>query len=372
MSKSNYPRLTSKLLALSEADDYEEAKLEWKITGNVWRATNTQTYDNSNGVPIQVRNHPSGHPAHCLCGHPIVYHFEIENTLTEVKEIVGSTCIGNWMVLRHMIENLKIDKKTITEEVIEEWKNATVQSLIKNAWWEKSGTRFTKWFNEIKDLDLRINVRNTGKQHYSSKLQKFVSSNEIRKRATGSFQSEYYEMASIVWRWNHPDNPRAQILTQGYPNERLMNDISLFRMNIKEHLANVSNEDMMINARIEVLKSSSIKFNDKLAGAILETKENSAFKLLCEKKCMPYFDASFASTEWEASFIKRMQVRLIEGDIISPKQEKVLIKIVNNQKEMASEKQINYLKSLKYEGDYGLLTKNVASKEIDRLIKRSK
>ena len=87
---------------------------------------------------------------------------------------------------------------------------------------------------------------------------------------------------------------------------------------------------------------------------------------------MPYFDASFASTEWEASFIKRMQVRLIEGDIISPKQEKVLIKIVNNQKEMASEKQINYLKSLKYEGDYGLLTKNVASKEIERLTKRSK
>ena len=79
MSQSNYPRLTSKLLALSQSDDYEEAKLEWRITGNVWRATNTQSYDNSNGIPTQVRNHPSGHPAHCLCGHPIVYHFEIEN-----------------------------------------------------------------------------------------------------------------------------------------------------------------------------------------------------------------------------------------------------------------------------------------------------
>ena len=71
MSKSNYPRLTSKLLALSESDDYEEAKLEWRITGNVWREN---TVENN-----ELHSHPCGHPNKCLCGHPIVYHFEIEN-----------------------------------------------------------------------------------------------------------------------------------------------------------------------------------------------------------------------------------------------------------------------------------------------------
>ena len=81
MSKSNYPRLTDRLLALSNSDDYEEAKHEWRITGRVWRLSKHQTYDNSNGIPREVRQHPSNHPAKCLCGHPIVYHFEIENTL---------------------------------------------------------------------------------------------------------------------------------------------------------------------------------------------------------------------------------------------------------------------------------------------------
>ena len=55
MSKSHYPRLTDRLLALSESDDYEEAKHEWRITGRVWRLDGRKTYDNSDGIPTQVR-----------------------------------------------------------------------------------------------------------------------------------------------------------------------------------------------------------------------------------------------------------------------------------------------------------------------------
>ena len=101
---STYAKITTPLLELSEAEDYEDAKLEWRITGNVWRDT-----------AASVRDHPSNHPNHCLCGHNIVYHFEIENTMNKTKEIVGSTCIGNWMVLRHMSEKLNVPKDTITE-----------------------------------------------------------------------------------------------------------------------------------------------------------------------------------------------------------------------------------------------------------------
>tara|TARA_R110002050_G_scaffold257245_1_gene396368 strand:+ start:5321 stop:6421 length:1101 start_codon:yes stop_codon:yes gene_type:complete len=360
--KSNYPRLTSKLLALSTADDYEDAKLEWRITGNVWRKSSGE-----------IPHHPSGHNNHCLCGHPIVYHFEIENTKTNVLEIVGSTCISNWMILRHMSEKLAIPKNTITEEMIDEWKREAVQGLIKEAWWESpEGKNFTSTFNEIKDLDLRINIRETGKTYFDKTLQKFVSKTEVKKRATGNINSFEYGMASIVWRWNHPDNPKAQIKTLGYPNDRLLSDLYRFHFFIKEHKKTVADEDMINDARKEVLEDASPKFNRALAKSILGKKKDMAFMKICENRQISYFDVSFASNEWEAEFIKRMRLRVIDGEFISDKQSEVLLKIVKNHSEMASEKQINYLKHLKYEGDYGLLTKNVASKEIERLTKGSK
>jgi len=363
MSKSNYPRLTSKLLALSKSDDYEEAKLEWRITGNVWRE-NTVNND-------KLRSHSCGHPNKCLCGHPIVYHFEIENTLTNVKEIVGSTCIGNWMILRHMSEKLNIPKETITEEMIENWKQEAVQSLVKEAYWKTSkGKAFTFMFNKCKDLDLRINVRNTGKTYFDKTLQKFVNKTEIRKRSSGEYGIDNYEMASIVWRWNHPDNPKAQIRTTGYPNEKLFSDLSLFNMKISEHLEKIEKEDMEFNARLEVLQDATPKFSRALSESILQSKEDREFKRLCESKAIPYFDMSFASNDWEADFIKRMRLRITEGQAVSKKQSDVLVRIVNQRKEMATEKQINYLKTLGYKGDFALLTKNSASKEIDNMIKK--
>ena len=33
-------------------------------------------------------------------------------------------------------------------------------------------------------------------------------------------------MASIVWRWNHPDNPKNQLVTRGTPTDKLMQDLS--------------------------------------------------------------------------------------------------------------------------------------------------
>ena len=106
---ATYGRITSKILELSNANDYEEAKKEWRITGNVWR----HGVNDESRLGFRVRDHVSGHPNSCLCGHDIVYHFEIENTENGTKEIVGSTCIGNWMVLRHMEEKMKIDRRTI-------------------------------------------------------------------------------------------------------------------------------------------------------------------------------------------------------------------------------------------------------------------
>ena len=86
--------------------------------------------------------------------------------------------------------------------------------MKKESWWEQHGAVFEFKFNKIKDLDLRINVRTKG-QYYDSNLGMTRDKTFIRKRAMDG------EMASIVWRWNHPNNPKAQINTRGYPNRKI-------------------------------------------------------------------------------------------------------------------------------------------------------
>ena len=47
-----------------------------------------------------------------MCGHPIAWHFEVENTENNTLEILGSEHITNWMIIRHLREN-----KGIPEDV---------------------------------------------------------------------------------------------------------------------------------------------------------------------------------------------------------------------------------------------------------------
>ena len=41
-----------------------------------------------------------------------------------------------------------------------------------------------------------------------------------------------YKMASVIWRWNHPDNPKPQVQTRGYPNQQLHQDVMMFYFNL--------------------------------------------------------------------------------------------------------------------------------------------
>ena len=86
----------------------------------------------------------------------------------------------------------------------------------------------------------------------------------------------------------------------------------------------------------------------------------------------PYFDKSFAISSWEESFIRDMRLALTDRRGLSDKQAATLLKIVNRATEPASDKQINYLRRLGYEGDFALLTKRTASVEIDELVRRNK
>ena len=75
--------LKKNLVELSVADNYEDAKYEWIVTGNVWYIP---THDDPLTVLPDVHH---THPHKCLCTHKIVWHFEIENTENGNKDIVG-------------------------------------------------------------------------------------------------------------------------------------------------------------------------------------------------------------------------------------------------------------------------------------------
>ena len=324
---STYAKITTPLLELSEAEDYEDAKLEWRITGNVWRDTEQA-----------VRDHPSNHSNHCLCGHNIVYHFEIENTLNKTKEIVGSTCIGNWMVLRHMSEKLNIPKDTITEAMIEEWKKVAVTGLVKDAWWEENGVQFEMDFDFIRDFDLRLNVRR-GKRFFNRDSGRYEHKKLLRKRAEGDYGHPEYKMASIVWRWNHPQNTRAQIHnTRGFPDDKLLRDMTLFQLEMEEYISRIDADKLKGNIKRIVREVENLIMEDRL-------------KQVCSYYDIPMFNPVNDSTsDWEHDFLNSIKKQLLDNRELSGRQIESLLKIINRNNKTPTDAQTSYLTALGYTG----------------------
>ena len=116
--------LINRLTEISVADNWDEAKDEWMVTGNVWY------------IPLRTRNtyrlpqvHQDKHPQECICGHAIAWHFEVENTVNGELEILGSEHITNWMIIRHLKEVMGIPADAITDEKIAEWIKESVKSM---------------------------------------------------------------------------------------------------------------------------------------------------------------------------------------------------------------------------------------------------
>ena len=118
--------LISRLTEISVSDEWDVAKHEWRATGNVWyrplRYEGTQIQE----LPSP---HQENHPNYCVCGHPIAWHFEVENTENGTKEILGSEHITNWMIIRHLIEDKGIPESAITEEKIIKWMKEAVKTM---------------------------------------------------------------------------------------------------------------------------------------------------------------------------------------------------------------------------------------------------
>jgi len=395
-------KLKNNLVALSNADTYDEAKHEWIATGNVWHRTHiNQTR------PSWVNEHAGK----CLCGHKVVYHFHIKNTENGNEDCVGSEHIGSYLILREIKERLNLSDGEVTEEMIQEWIDVRVQGMIKTAWWHTNGEHFTEMFDKIKEADLRINSKRKN-MYWCHTTNKYKYGLQILKRGSGTFGDDDYQMSSIVWRWNHPENSRRQIDGRGYPNDKLWADLVLFSvMYDMKYKAQLEAEDARLEERtrkqhehnerhkilweqreaerIERQKQHEIRrqqqleefeANEEIRKAKLRitdrdryydeknqlddfsqfnNQEVEEFKNMCDYYGIPAYDGSFPISVWESTFLLDIRTRLSRGKELSSNQLQTLKKICVVEK--ATEKQIKYLKGLGYEEDTSNLSKRIAS-----------
>jgi len=278
---------------------------------------------------------------------------------------------------------------------------------------------------------LFVNVREGNKTFYDSETQWYETEKFIRKRAEGQFGSPEYKMASIVWRWNHPDNPKAQINTTGYPNDNLMKDLSLLYVTQTQHLSNFNQAKARREERIAELaeakrlrlermeqeriareereaerlriynlpenvekrrlqkieqeriraehqerlrlqriedekREQARRIQEQMQQEETLASNNAEFENMCGYYGIPVFDESMAGNDWEREFLSSIKEQLLAGKTMSNRQLNTLRRVLVQDK--ATEKQINYLRSLGFTGETSTLTKLQASKLIEEYI----
>ena len=297
--------LKEEIVSLSEADNYEDAKEEWKATGNCWWG---KANDERRTPPSWMQGQ---HIGHCLCGHVVYYHFEIENMQTGVKKIVGSDHIHAFMIIRAVAEELGLDINAVTERQIKQWLAVRVRGMINDAWWYNNGDEFEEIFNEVKELDLRINVTVQGdKKYWDRELRQFRPVVHIRKRGNGSGVRR--NIASIVWRWNHPKNYNNQKEKRGWPNKKLWNDMNLFSARLEDHIAQTEKMDAKIEKRKKYLTKLDSKKARKIAASYKRSQEAGQFSENCVLFDIPEFDHTQRCVEKKHSvFLIKMHRKIL-------------------------------------------------------------
>jgi len=402
--------LKRRMVNLSVADNYDDAKEEWKATGSVWWRGNGE-------MPDWVINSRNG-SGRCLCGHDIVYHFEIQNTNTGRRECVGSDHINSYLIMRQISEELEIDISLITEEQVEKWIKARVTSMKAEAWWAENGESFEMMFNKIKEIDIRYNSRpQKNREYWDNDINEYVYPRQIRKKAKGTFGSSNYQMASIVWRWNHPDNPKNQQTVHGYPNANLMRDLALYFVHSDSLISKLEEEKEERRLKIlkveefrkaeqerrrlsaltysrgtklntivnlsqapsnKVSKKAELRYSNDLKRKREERRKREELARLEENKktfeevtenftnmCrfygIPIFTHEYANSSWESDFLLNIKKIFNKRKEISSSQLSTLRRLF----QPPSEKQTKYLRDLGWSGE--IPTASFASRKISEL-----
>ena len=145
------------------------------------------------------------------------------------------------MIMRQISEEYEREIGEITEQEVEQWLKVRVGSMKAEAWWAENGEQFEKMFEKVKEVDLWKNTR-IKEYTWSNEHRRSKPVRVLRKKGKGKFGSSNYQMASIVWRWNHPENPKNQQTVHGYPNDNLMADLYLYSLTCDNDIIQMNNE----------------------------------------------------------------------------------------------------------------------------------
>jgi len=254
-------------------------------------------------------------------------------------------------------------------------------------WWKTNGEQFEEWFDEIKELDLIINTRK-GKNYWDIDTGRHEHQLLMRKKSEGTIGTPDYQMASIVWRWNHPDNKKtAQINTRGYPNDRLWNDLMIFYFNREKHQNTFNEANVEREERIAHIIEERRQMEERRKREQEEWKERQriqniertrreeelqqrrdvALENFCRENEINEFSAETGRNDWEQSFLGEMIYKINNLQNISEKQRKRIIKIINREDDKATEKQLAYIRKLGGTPDK-YMTKRKASEVITELL----
>ena len=167
-------KLMERMVELSVADNYEEAKEEWIATGSVW-------WGGDEDAPDWVRNSQMGR-GKCLCGHSVVYHFEIVNTENGVVECVGSDHINTYLIMKEIANRTGRDIEDITEGEIDTWIQERTKTMMAKAWMHQNGEQFNMIYEKIKEADILINVKGQPNLFWDSNDNRYRYTSALRKR----------------------------------------------------------------------------------------------------------------------------------------------------------------------------------------------
>jgi hypothetical protein len=167
-----------------------------------------------------------------------------------------------------------------------------------------------------------------------------------------------YKMSSVIWRWNHPDNPKNQQTKYGFPQESLWEDICILYSQVKIEKERIVLEDEERVKRIEHLNAREI------AARLRQNNEQAEELIIFERNCefydIPTFDVDVATSDWERGFLRDMKSKITNDRELSQKQISTLRGIVTGIGPAATYKQLRYLEKLNVEIPDGL-TKKQAS-----------
>ena len=420
--------LKRKMVELSEADTYDEAKEEWIATGNVW-------WGGEENMPEWVRNSQMGR-GKCLCGHTVVYHFEIVNTNNGTIECVGSDHINTYLIMKEISQRTGIDIDDITQGDIDKWIQERTKTMMAKAWMHQHGKMFDEIYERVKEIDILTNVKGYPNLSWDYTLNEYLWKSSLRKKSEGSPTDNYYKMASIVWRWEHPDNSKAQSQSRGYPTDKLWQDMIIFdAMCNLSHRANYEimlseqqektvaelaqrearrvrdeerrqriledqrrreaerlEEERIFNLpeNVEARRIAKEKFDndrriarqerearmarDKAERLAKHTRnldnntDDENFIQMCRYYGFEPFDSKLGKTDWEMSFLRDIQMKMASKHSLTTSQLDSLKSILSYK---ATSKQIKYLEDLGYHPENPKwrlgLTRKEASEEITRI-----